>query len=388
MKKAPTPGPEPEKKDDQVKEPEAQKKPEKAEVPEKEEDPKAPAPAPPPPPPIPPPAGSAAPAPDLADRPAVVAAAAGAPGAAIGDPDHSEQESEEDLGFDNGDQDELFRSGEAMAAAEARAEVAETKAEAAAKRAEEAEAKAEAAESRAAKAEAHLSLLEEELTGMCDLTVKLQKEVKELKQQLEKKKNPGTSGSSSLSPKPAAVPKHPVPVRSAPISALKKPAGPLGEVDSDEDEEQRRLESGSPEAAASNELPRATAAATAEPPATMPPATKPLAAKRPQPSPAPRPPSKSPRLIEKAAAHPSKCYFDGREIDSGEYRCTRDPIVSSSKMRLCSAPSCLAGPDATSAAAFHPFCYFDYYNILGQFSLSGDFTPFQCPACDDPAKSH
>ena len=339
----------------------------------------------------------AAPAP--ADRPAAAAApGAAAPGAAAAEGDivHAEGSGEGE-GFDNNEQEGEFPPDEAMAAAEARAKAAEDRAEAAAARAEAAEReaaaaanRAEAAESRAAKAEADLKLIEQEATGTCDLIAKLEKEVKELKQQLEKKKNPVTSGSSSSSPKPAAVPKHPVPVRSAPISALKKPAGPLGEVDSDEDEEQRRLEAGSPEAAASNELPaaRATAAATAEPPAAMPPATKPLAAKRPQPSPAPRPPPKSPRLIEKAAARPSKCYFDGRELDSGEYRCTRDPIVSSGKMRLCSAPSCLAGPDACSAAAFHPFCYFDYYNILGQFSLSVDFTPFQCPACDDPAKSH
>ena len=192
LKEAPTPGHEPEKKDDQAKEPEAPKKPEKAEVPEKEEDPKAPAPAPPPPPPIPPPAGSPAPAPDLADRPAVVAAAAGAPGAAIGDPDHSEQESEEDLGFDiAGDRDELFRSGEAMAAAETRAEEAEAKAEAAATRAEEAEAKAEAAatraeeaeakaeaaEKRAESAEALRSVYEQKLTTVCNLYEKLKQQV-------------------------------------------------------------------------------------------------------------------------------------------------------------------------------------------------------------------
>ena len=177
LKEAPTPGSEPEKKDDQAKEPEAQKKPEKAEVPEKEEDPKDPAPAPPPPPPIPPPAGSAAPAPDLADRPAVVAAAAGAPGAAIGDPDHSDQEFEVDLGFDNGDHDELFRSGEAMAAAETRAEEAEAKAEAAATRAEEAEAKAEAAEKRAESAEALRSVYEQKLTNVCNLYEKLKQQV-------------------------------------------------------------------------------------------------------------------------------------------------------------------------------------------------------------------
>ena len=351
------------------------------------------------------PGPAAAPAPAaaaLADRPAVAAApGAAAPGAAAAEGDiDSVPGSGEGEGFDNNEQEGEFPPDEAMAAAEARAKAAEDRAEAAAARAEAAEReaaaaanRAEAAESRAAKAEANLSLLEEELTGMCDLTVKLQKEVKELKQQLAKKPS-ATASSSSVassskraatveSPKQGAKPRHPVPSKAATVQANDEPGsptpGPLGRVDGVEEAEIHRLEAGEQ----SNLIPAAEL-----PAAVLAPVTKPLAAKRPQPSPAPRPPSKSPRLIEKAAAHPSKCYFDGRELDSGEYKCTRDPIVSSSKMRLCSAPSCLAGPDACSAAAFHPFCYFDFYNILGQFSLSGDFTPFQCPACDDPAKSH
>jgi hypothetical protein len=187
--------------------------------------------------------------------------------------------------------------------------------------------------------------------------------------------------SSTTGPKPRAKPKHAVPSISATVPTSAEPSsptrGPISRVDGDEDAELRRVERGEE----SSPLPAAKLAAA------VPPAAKLLAAKRPQPIPAEQV-KKSPRLAELAAAHPSKCYFDGRELNIGEYRCTRDPIVSFGKMQLCRAPSCLAGPDAKSAAAFHQFCYFEYYNLLGQFSLSGDFTPFQCPACDDPAKSH
>ena len=188
-----------------------------------------------------------------------------------------------------------------------------------------------------------------------------------------------TAAYTAAGPKPRAKPKHAVPSISATVPTSAEPRsptrGPISQVDGDEDAELRRLERGAAE------LPAAV------PPAAEPLVAKPLAAKRTQPSTA-EPVKKSPRLVELAAARPSKCYFDGRELDCGEYICTRDPIVSSGKMQLCRAPSCLAGPDAKSAAAFHQFCYFEYYNLLGQFSLSGDFTPFQCPACDDPAKSH
>ena len=193
---------------------------------------------------------------------------------------------------------------------------------------------------------------------------------------------PGSKSAATIvPPKPRATPKHPVPLISATVPTSAEPSsptrGPISRVDGDEDAELRRVERGEE----SSPLP------AAELPAPVPPAAKPLAAKRPQPSPA-EAAKKSPRLKELAAARPSKCYFDGRELDIGEYRCTREPVVSAGKMRLCSAPNCLAGPDACSAAAFHPFCYFDYYCLLGQFSLSRDFTPFQCPACEDPAKSH
>ena len=273
-------------------------------------------------------------------------------------------------------------------AAEARAQQAEDDAKKWMRAANEATARAVAAEGRAGKAEALSAEYEVKLTTMCDLNDKLSKK---LSSTASSSSMAGSSsavqsaGSKSAAtvvpPKPRAEPRHAIPLKSATVQANDEPSsptsGPIGRVDGGEDAELRRIEAGEH----SSLLP------AAELPAAVPPAAKPLAAKRTQPSTA-EPVKKSPRLVELAAARPSKCYFDGLELDCGEYRCTRDPIVSSSKMQLCSAPNCLAGPDACSAAAFHPFCYFDYYCLLGQFSLSRDFTPFQCPACEDPAKSH
>ena len=327
-----------------------------------------------------------------------------APGAQVlAATEHENVNEEEDVDFDLEEEPDGLSSLEIehqLKEAQAKVDAAEARAKNRFKEAKEATARAVAAETRADKAEALGAQLEAGLTKMCDLNVKLQDELKEVKQQLAKKPSTTASSSSLASSsstaesKPVAIvpskqgakPRHDVPSKATTVQANDEPGsptrGPIGRVDGGEDAEIRRVEAGEQ----SNLIPAAELPATV-PPATTPLATKPLAAKRPQPGPA-EAAKKSPRLIEKAAAHPSKCYFDGRELDSGEYRCTREPIVSSSKMRLCIAPSCLAGPDACSAAAFHPFCYFDYYNILGQFSLGQDFTPFQCPACDDPAKSH
>ena len=346
--------------------------------------------------PAPGPAAAPAPAaPAPADRPAAAAApGAAAPGAAAAEGDivHAEGSGEGE-GFDNNEQEGEFPPDEAMAAAEARAKAAEDRAEAAAARAEAAEReaaaaanRAEAAESRAAKAEANLKLIEQEATGTCDLIAKLEKEVKELRKQVEKK-NPVTSGSTSLSPKPTAEPRHSVPVRPNPISALKKPAGGrLGEVDSDEEEELMRLEAGSPEAAPSK-----------EPPSTAQPAAKrlksshePPAAKQAKPSakpPAPPRLSKSPRQAANlaAAANELVCYFQGRELPSGEgYICHR-PLTKAS-LRSCAGPKCLHGPGGTPAF-FHLWCFHNYYEET-ELTLPGDLEPFHCPECEDPRARH
>jgi coiled-coil-helix-coiled-coil-helix domain-containing protein 2 len=282
----------------------------------------------------------AAPAP--ADRPAAAAApGAAAPGAAAAEGDivHAE-ESGEGEGFDNNEQEGEYPPDEAMAAAEARAKAAEDRAEAAAARAEAAEReaaaaanRAEAAESRAAKAEANLALIEQEATGTCDLIAKLEKEVKELRKQVEKK-NPVTSGSTSLSPKPTAEPRH------SAQPAAKRPKS-------------------------SHEPPAAKQAK---------PSAKP---------PAPPRPSKSPRQAANlaAAANERVCYFQGRELPSGEgYICHR-PLTKAS-LRSCAGPKCLHGPGGTPAF-FHLWCFHNYYEET-ELTLPGDLEPFHCPECEDP----